>query len=313
MSGGHSGGGNGRDRQHSVGVRVPASTANLGPGFDAFGAALSRHLDAWAVPAQHGRPKVISEGEGAGELPDDDENLLWRAFLALCTHAGVPVPDVRVRVLNRIPLERGLGSSSAAIVAGLGLARAVCAIPAGDPELVRLATAIEGHPDNVAPALLGGLVCAARTDDGELVVRRGQPHPRLRPVALVPSTRQLTTAARAVLPGAVDRDALVDQAARAGHLLAALLGAWPAAVALAGDRVHEPARLHAMAATGSVITDLRSAGIHAWLSGAGPSVCAAVGARDAAALARCGAVGQRHGFEVWALRWDLAGLVALPS
>ncbi|HEX2026659.1 MAG TPA: homoserine kinase [Nitriliruptorales bacterium] len=306
-------GGDGRDQQRKVGVRVPASTANLGPGFDAFGAALSRHLDAWVLPAEPGRPKVTSEGEGAGELPDDDENLLWRAFLALCTRAGVPVPDVRVRVLNRIPLERGLGSSSAAIVAGLGLARAACALPVGDHDLVRLATTIEGHPDNVAPAVLGGLVCAARTDEGDLVVRRGQPHPRLRPVALVPSTRQRTTAARAVLPDAVDRDAVVDQAARAGHLLAALLGAWPAAAALAGDRLHEPSRLDTMTATGSVIDDLRSAGIHAWLSGAGPSVCAAVAARDEVALRRCAAVGGRHDFEVWALRWDLAGLVALPS
>lgn len=294
------------------GVRVPATSANLGPGFDSFGAAVGLHLEAVALPRNQQHERVVSEGEGAGELPSDDHNLLWRSFLALCEDARVGAPDVVIRTRNAVPLERGLGSSSAAIVAGLALARAVCQVPVGDLDLVRLAAEIEGHPDNVAPAVLGGIVCAAHSDHGELVVRRAQPHSRLVPVAFVPASRQATPAARAVLPHALVRDELIDHTARAGHVLAALLGLWPAAPELAGDRLHEPVRLAAMAATGALIAELRAVGIHAWLSGAGPSACAAVPGRDTAAHERCARIGAGQGFSVRTLRWDLAGALPLP-
>lgn len=294
-------------------VRVPATTANLGPGFDAFGAAVTLHLEAVAEPRNERRERVVSEGEGAGELPGDDRNLLWRSFLALCEEAGVPAPDVAISSRSEVPLERGLGSSSAAIVAGLALARMVCQLSVGDLDLVRLAAEIEGHPDNVAPAVLGGLVCAGRSDRGELVVRRAQPHARLVPVAFVPVYRQATPAARAVLPQALTRDDVVDQTARAGHVLAALLGVWPVAPDLAGDRLHEPPRLASMARSGELVTELRAVGIHAWLSGAGPSVCAAVPGRDAAAHERCARIGADKGFSVRTLRWDRAGVVTLQE
>lgn len=291
-----------------VGVRVPASTANLGPGFDSFGISVSLHLRAHLVTRRGDEPRVATVGEGAAELPGGDDNLLWRAFLALCAHLGAPVPDVGVRVESDIPLERGLGSSSAAIVAGLGLARAATAATLSDLELVRLATAIEGHPDNVAPAVLGGLVVAARADGGDLVVRRAQPHSRLRPVLLVPESRQATVAARASIPASLVREDVVDQAARAGHVAAALLGAWPASPALAGDRLHEPARFAVMTASGAVTEALRAARIHAWLSGAGPSVCAAVPRRDAAAIEACERIGEENGFRSVVVDWDLSGL-----
>ncbi|MGH3442170.1 MAG: homoserine kinase [Nitriliruptorales bacterium] len=291
-----------------VGVRVPASTANLGPGFDSFGIALGLHLEAHVVVRRGEEPRVATVGEGSEELPGDDENLLWRSFLALCAHVGAPVPDVGIRVHNGIALERGLGSSSAAIVAGLGLARAAVAATLSDLELVRLATEIEGHPDNVAPAVLGGLVVAARTDGGELVVRRAQPHPRLCAVVLVPESRQATVAARASIPASLDRAQVVDQTARAGHVIGALLGAWPAEAALVGDRLHEPARFEVMGPSGAVVGALREGGIHAWLSGAGPSVCAAVPRRDAGAVELCGTIGEEHGFAASVRDWDLSGL-----
>ncbi|MDQ4130120.1 MAG: homoserine kinase [Actinomycetota bacterium] len=294
-------------------VRVPATTANLGPGFDAFGAAITLHLEAVAEPRNERRERIVSEGEGAGELPSDDRNLVWRSFIALCEEAGVPAPDVAVSIRNAVPLERGLGSSSAAIVAGLALARAVCRLPVGDLDLVRLAADIEGHPDNVAPAVLGGLVCAGRSDRGELIVRRAQPHARLVPVVFVPVQRQATTDARAVLPDTLGRDHVGDQAARAGHVLAALLGVWPVAPDLAGDRLHEPPRLAAMAPTRALVAELRAAGIHAWLSGAGPSACAAIPQRDAAARQRCARIGGGKGFSVRVLRWDLSGLLTTPA
>ncbi|MDP8961253.1 MAG: homoserine kinase [Actinomycetota bacterium] len=297
--------------RHVLGVRVPATTANLGPGFDAFGAAVGLHLEAVALPRDGRQERVVSEGEGAGELPTDDENLLWRSFLALCDHADAPAPDVMICTRNAIPLERGLGSSSAAIVAGLALARTVCELPVGDLELVRLAVELEGHPDNVAAAVLGGLVCAARSDRSELVIRRAQPHSRLVPVAFVPENRQPTSAARSVLPHALDREDLIDHTARAGHVLAALLGVWPAEADLAGDRLHEPPRLAAMPQTAALVTELRAVGVHVWLSGAGPSACAAVPGRDAAAYARCSRIGAAKGFSVRQLRWDLAGVLTL--
>lgn len=295
----------------TVAVRVPATTANLGPGYDAFGAAVGIHLEARLEPRADGGVRVVCGGEGAGELPGDDGNLLWRSFLALASHAGARAPDVTVHTDNAIPLERGLGSSSAAIVAGLGLARAALGLAVSDLELVRIATDIEGHADNVAPAVLGGLVAVAGDDDAHPVVRRVQPHARLAPVVLVPDRRQSTVAARDVLPDHLERDDAVDQAARAGHVLSALSGVWPVDPRLAGDRLHEPPRLQLMGATGDLVRGLRGAGIHAWLSGAGPSVCAAVGARDDGALATIRAEAGAHGFAVHLPGWDLAGLVTI--
>jgi homoserine kinase len=306
-------------RHHAV--AVPATTANLGPGFDAFGLALAdrslegprvAQLVARSVPRSAQAERVVSLGEGAGELSTGDDNLIWRSVVRFCEHHDAPVPDVALRVVNHIPLERGLGSSSAAIVAGLSLGRALTEVVVGDREVVALATSIEGHPDNVAPAVLGGLVASATADDGELVVRRINPAPSLRPVVLVPVNRQATTSARAVLPTHIPRGDATLQAARAGHVLVALTGAWPASVGLAGDRLHEPARFAAMPATGAVVHALRAAGVHAWLSGAGPSVAAVRTGADHGAL-DLAEVAREHGFEVHDLAVDLAGAVACPE
>lgn len=284
-------------------VRVPATSANLGPGYDAFGIALTRHLVAELTPRSDARVETV--GEGAGEVATGDDNLVWASLVAFCDEYGVAAPDLSLRVDNRIPLERGLGSSSAAIVAGLVLARAVSGVTVGDRDLVTLATRIEGHPDNVVPALLGGVTVTASTGDGTLVVRRAQPHARLRPVLLVPSQRQNTSAARSVLPTEVALGTAADQAARAGHVLGAFIGAWPVDGRLAGDHLHEPRRLEVMAASGALISALRAEGHHCWLSGAGPAVGAAVThstpTEPIAALAR------GRGFELVMLDWDLSG------
>lgn len=291
-------------------VRVPATTANLGAGFDSFGAALSLHLVACSVPREERR--VRTTGEGAGEVDEDDGNLVWRALRAFCEHFGVPVPDVSVAVRNDVPLERGLGSSSAAIVAGLALGRALTGQAAADREVARLAADLEGHPDNVVPAMLGGLTCSASDADGRLVMRRAQPHPRLRPVLLVPPARQATTAARGVLPEGLPTREVAVQVGRAGHVLVALTGAWPADPGLAGDLLHEPVRLGLQPATGAVLKILRDGGVHAWLSGAGPSVAAAVPVvpdqEQDRVVERAAAA---HDFAVHVLEWDLAGAVRL--
>jgi homoserine kinase len=296
-------------RHHTV--QVPATSANLGPGFDAFGVALDLHLAVRTVPRSAQTERVVTRD--ADDLPSGDDNLVWRSFVAFCDEHGVAVPDVAMQATSAIPLERGLGSSSAAIVAGLVLARALTGVVQGDRDLVAFASTIEGHPDNVAPALLGGLVACTEADDGALVLRRVNPAPALRPLALVPPTRQATVAARAVLPEHLSRAEVVLQAGRAGHVLAALAGVWPVAPAVAGDRLHEPARLEVMAPSAAILRDLRAAGIHAWLSGAGPSVAAAVSAVDPDALGTVRSSAQAHGFTLHELVFDLAGALACPD
>jgi homoserine kinase len=300
-----------RELRHHT-VAVPASSANLGAGFDAFGVALTRHLAVRTLSRSAQTERVRLDGDGAAELPTGDDNLIWRSFVSFCERFEVPVPDVALAGRTAIPPSRGLGSSSAAIVAGLVLARALTEVVVGDRALVAVASELEGHPDNVGPALLGGMVACAHTDDGSLVVRRVNPTPALRPIVLVPATPQSTAAARAVLPEVLPRSAVASQAARAAHVLAALQGIWPADPRLAGDHLHEPVRLEAMGPTGAVVAELRDADVHTWLSGAGSSVALVVPAASATP-AVVAEVAARHGFAVAELTFDLAGAMACPD
>lgn len=292
-------------------VRVPATTANLGPGFDALGAALSSHLVVGAVP--RGDVRVTTRGEGAGDVPTGEDNLVWRSLVRFCEHVGADAPDVSLLVDNAIPLERGLGSSSAAIVAGLVLGRALVDAPIGDRELVAVATEVEGHPDNVAPAILGGFVACTSAADGHLVIRRAQPPARLAVLSAVPADRQNTEAARRTLPESLARGDVATQAGRAAHVAGALVGAWPMDVGASGDLLHEPVRLRAMSDSGALVEALRGAGVHAWLSGAGPSVAATVPRADAALGERVVALARAHGFDGRLLDWDLSGAIACPD
>jgi homoserine kinase len=292
-------------------VRVPATTANLGPGFDALGAAVGRWLVAGSTDRQAAR--VTTSGEGAGEVATDDDNLVWQCLVRFCATHDVAVPDVSLRVTNDIPLERGLGSSSAAIVAGLALGRALTGTAVGDLDLVRLAAEIEGHPDNVAPAVLGGFVSCATTPAGDLVVRRAQPAPTTGVVVAVPGSRQATSEARAALPAPLPRGEVAVQAARASHVTGAFTGLWPGDPALAGDVLHEPPRLAVMRASGALLAELRDAGVHAWLSGAGPTVAAVVPLTDEAPRDLVIRIATAHGFDASALDWDLAGSLVCPD
>ncbi|MEX0592781.1 MAG: homoserine kinase [Nitriliruptoraceae bacterium] len=296
-------------RHHAV--RVPATSANLGPGFDAFGIALRRHLIVTSGPRGQADWRVMTAGEGADELPTGDDNLIWRSLVDGCRRWNVDVPDVALKVINHIPPERGLGSSSSAIVAGLAMARALTRAAVTDQDVVHAATEIEGHPDNVAPAMLGGLVACAADDDGEIVIRRVNPAPALRFLACVPAHRQATNAARAVLAKQVTRADVVTQASRAGHVLGAFAGWWSADASLAGDRLHEPPRLAVMPETATLLGNLRSRGIHAWLSGAGPSIAAAVS--NLATVEMVEAEAGAAGFVTSEWGVDLSGTIACPD
>jgi homoserine kinase len=282
-----------------VGVEVPASSANLGPGFDALAVALDLRLG--VTTTGRARARVTTEGEGADELPQGDDNLVWRALTAYCDFAGVAVPDVSLHVRNPIPLARGMGSSAAAAVAGLALGRAVTGGGGGDDDLVALAAELEGHADNAAAAVLGGLCVVL---DG--IPLRFEPTPALRPVLCIPPDRQSTAEARALVPQTVPLPVAAANGARTALVLAGLsgTGAWhPEAMR---DALHEPARLSVMRGSGELVEGLRSEGLAACLSGAGPSVLAVVRNRDDEAVRRVRAAAPPD-WRVEPLLWDSGG------
>ena len=253
-----------------VTVTVPATSANLGPGFDCFGLALD--LCNEVTIDTDAPPGVSWEGEGAEELPIDGSDLVTRTIADVAAGMGLSVPAAALHGRNRIPLERGLGSSSAAAVAGVVLASVLLDLGwERDPATVFAAAArLEGHPDNAAPAVFGGFTVAL--PDG--FVRRFEPHPSLRPVVVIPPDRLPTNEARAALPPEVPRSDAVANVAHAALMVEALT-ADPSLLAVAlRDRLHEEARLAMVPEVAARIELLRSAHVPVCVSGAGPSLLA---------------------------------------
>ena len=290
----------------SLQVAIPGSSANLGPGFDSLAVALTLKLTVRVV-AESG-PKITTKGHGAGEIPTDERNLIWRAAASYCAWAGVELPDVALLAQNEIPLERGLGSSAAAAVAGVVLGQALTGGRGCDDELIAIAADLEGHADNAAAALLGGLVVCR-----EGAATRLEPTDNLQPVAAIPAVRQSTKAARGVLPEQISLADAAANGARTALVVAGLTGltAWePRAMQ---DVLHEPSRLALMEGSGRLVYGLRKAGIGACLSGAGPTVLAVVPARSERALQKLRDLAGDD-FEVRPLHWDRAGaVVTRPS
>ncbi len=270
---------------NAVRVRVPATSANLGPGFDALGLALSLHDDVDAWVCESGLSIEIS-GEGADLAGAGEEHLVVRAMRAAFAVTGSQPPGLGLRCVNQIPHGRGLGSSAAAIVAGILAARALAEPgPPGASQLsvgavLGLATELEGHPDNVAACLGGGLTIAW-TADGQPRMVRLDPLPEIRPVVCVAPAPVRTEVTRRLLPDLVPHR---DAAANAGRsaLLVAALTQLPARqpetagtlLAATRDWLHQDYRALAMPETGALVGRLREAGIPAVVSGAGPSVLA---------------------------------------
>jgi homoserine kinase len=262
-------------RTGPVTVAVPATSANLGPGFDVFGLALDLvdEVTAEVVPDGY---RVDVVGEGAGEVPTGVDHLVVATMLTAFDRMGLAhPPGLRLSCHNRIPHARGLGSSSAAIVAGVALARELTTGGAtlSDAEALALAAEIEGHPDNVAPCLLGGFTIAWTGVDGAHAVRL-DPAESVTPVVYVPAERGLTAHARGVLPAEVAHRDAVFNTARAALLVHALTTAPDLLLAATEDRLHQPYRAPAMPETAALVAALREAGVPAFVSGAGPSVLA---------------------------------------
>jgi homoserine kinase len=258
-------------------VRVPASSANLGPGFDALGLALDLYDEVEATLAE--RTGVDVEGEGEGEVPPGEGHLIVKTMRAAFDRMGVPQPPgIRLRCVNRIPHARGLGSSSAAICAGILAARALTEENSrlSDDEVFALATELEGHPDNVAPCLSGGLTIAWTNRSGTPGKITLTPHEDIRPVVLVPSERLSTELARGLLPKDVPHADAAANAGRAALLIAALTQRPRTELLLVAteDRLHQDYRAPAMPGTADLVKRLRAAGVPAVVSGAGPTVLA---------------------------------------
>jgi homoserine kinase len=259
-------------------ARVPATSANLGPGFDCFGLALE--LCNEVTVDTDAEPGVSWEGEGADELPTDGSDMVSRAIAYTVEqqagiHPDSGIPPYRLVGTNRIPLERGLGSSSAAAVAGVALARTLLGSAGFDDPYATFASAsdLEGHPDNAAPATYGGLTVFA---SGSGYVHRLELHPDLDPVVLVPERLRLPTAdARSALATTVDRRDAVFNIGHAALAIVALTQGDPDLLLVAlHDRLHEEARGSLVPESAALLHDLRHRQIAACLSGAGPSVVA---------------------------------------
>lgn len=256
-----------------VHVKVPATSANLGPGFDTLGLALARYdeLDVEATDAATHDIQV--HGVGAGDVPLDETHLVVRAIKHTFDRAGVPLPSLRLVAHNAIPHGRGLGSSGAAIVAGVMAAKGLLAgiVEFSPDDLLELATELEGHPDNVAPALFGGLTIAWTTPDGprhkKLIVHRG-----VSPLVLVPEHEMSTALARSLQPESVPHEDAVFNVSRSALLVAALIQSPELLLQATEDKLHQNYRAQAMPETDRLIRVLRAAGHPAVVSGAGPSI-----------------------------------------
>lgn len=267
-----------------VRVTVPATSANLGPGFDCLGVALSLR-DELTARVVDGPLRISVTGEGADEVPLDGSHLVVRAMQAAFDAMGTRAPAVSLTCRNAIPHGRGLGSSSAAIVGGLTLARAVVgggSLLLDDDTLFRLAADLEGHPDNVAPAFLGGFVISGREGADWFAVRSGV-DPRISAVVFVPPTPLATSVARRLLPASVSHDDAAANAGRTALLVAALAGQPEHLWAATRDFVHQHYREPAMPDTLRLVKALRGDGVAAVVSGAGPTVLAFCDGADGSA------------------------------
>ncbi|MBL3700496.1 homoserine kinase [Leucobacter luti] len=261
----------------AVRVRVPATSANLGPGFDTLGIALAYGDDLTVVTRDEPGATVEVTGVGEGEVPTDASNLVVRSAAHVYERLGRELPGLNVAATNRIPHGRGMGSSGSAIVAGVMIAAGLlesdpeAPLQLSEEQLLAFATELEGHPDNVAPALFGGLTIAWSTPNGprfkRLMVHRG-----VAPLVLVPSFTMSTELARSLQPKQVPHEDAVFNVSRSALLIAALTQSPELLMEATEDRLHQNYRGDAMPLTRDLIRELRDAGHPAVVSGAGPSI-----------------------------------------
>jgi homoserine kinase len=257
----------------SVSVKVPATSANLGPGFDTLGLALALYDELTVTVREQPGATVDVRGVGAGDVPTDESNLVVRAIAHAFAAYDQPMPGLDLVAHNVIPHGRGMGSSGAAIVAGILAAKGLLegTVEMDADALLGLATDLEGHPDNVAPALFGGLTIAWVGQEGpqhkKLMVHRG-----VSPLVFVPEMKMSTALARSLQPDSVPHEDATFNVSRSALLVAALIQSPELLLAATEDRLHQNYRAAAMPETNALIMMLREHGLAAVVSGAGPSL-----------------------------------------
>lgn len=257
-----------------VRVIVPATTANLGPGFDTMGLALDMYTEVIMEAGGEGI-RITSEGEGSEELSSSEDNLIYKCAKKLFDSVEYEPKGLSLRIINGIPLSRGLGSSASAIIAGLLAAREISAANISDYELLKMATEVEGHPDNVAPALFGGFVLS-RMEGKEIIYRKIDVDDKLLAVVAIPEFELPTEKSRAILPRTVSREDAIFNIGNASLLVYSLLMKDYSLLRKAmNDRLHEPYRMPLVPGLEEVKRRALGAGaFSAALSGAGPTVIA---------------------------------------
>lgn len=299
-------------------VSVPATTANIGPGFDCLGAALTRYNRFTFTPAVADPLAITVIGEERDRVATDASNLVYKAFCEFFRRQGKAIPAIRIQIELDVPLARGLGSSSTAIVGGILGANALAGSPLQLSALAQLATEIEGHPDNVVPALLGGCRLATVDDNGEGIICDVPWHDNIVPIVTIPAFEVSTAQARQVLPQHYSRADAIYTMGHLGLLLRSLEsgnGDWLRTAI--GDRIHEPYRKTLIPGYDAVAQAAISAGAYGvTISGAGPTLLALGNQATACAIAQAMATTwQQQGIQVvdaCPLKIDISGAIVTP-
>lgn len=268
-----------------VKIRVPATTANLGPGFDVFGAALALYNEFEAEYIEDNKKtKFILKGEGRKVLPKGEKNILWQSMketFKVLDCNKYSLKNLNITINSGIPLSGGLGSSASAIVGGISLANALCGNKLNKMQIAEIAAKIEGHPDNITPAVFGGLcICAKEEGEPDLVV--SLPLPKLKTIICVPSFELRTKRSRQVLPKSIDIKDVVYNTSRVALLTAAFCtGDYSLLKKGMQDKIHQPYRGKMIPAMNDVLKAAVDAGAYgAYLSGSGPTIAALADNKD---------------------------------
>lgn len=282
-------------------LRVPATSANLGPGYDCMGLALSWEdvIEVHAAPRQDpgaARLSVEITGQGAETLPTDASHLVIALVEKILAERGYALPDLQVWAHNTIPHSRGMGSSAAAVATAVVTASQLLPEGLTTEEKLQIGSRIEGHPDNYVPALLGG-VALSWEDEGRFATVQLQPHPQLRTVLAVPDFEQSTETARDLLPTTVPHHEAARNSSRSALLVHALTADPSVLMQATEDSLHQEYRRSAFPASMELVDRLRGTGHAAVISGAGPSVLVLTGG-DGAAQAAAELIGELPG-ETW--------------
>jgi homoserine kinase len=262
-------------------VKIPATTANLGPGFDSFALALSLYNEI-TVEEKGDYLRIEVEGPYKRSLPLGKKNLVYKGIIAVFEACNRSVEGLLIRIISNIPVSRGLGSSAAAIVGGLVAANELLGAEIPKEELFNMAAEIEGHPDNVAAAIFGGFTIAVPDEAGKVKALSFAPHPNIGVSILIPGQKLETTQARQILPHEVEMEDCVFNISRAGLLVSVLLTGRTNWLKLATqDKLHQPFRKRLIPAFAEIGKKLDTEGIALALSGAGPSLIALYNKADA--------------------------------